>query len=194
MMLLQDMQKEIETEGEKEEEAYDKFMSAPDRLLMSPDPRFLVLRRPARTPGQRSGAYRGILARCYCDGSSGDLGKGAEEATQKIAELSSKLEALKAEKTQLEQELAGHQNARAQAGQRSAGEGKPASRVPWEAKQDQSQADSIRGKENAEFTAAEADMSKNIAAMEGAISALEKGLGSFLQMPKDQLALVQRAR
>merc|ERR1719262_1946712 len=93
VMLLQDMQKEIEAEGEKEEEAYDKFM-------------------------------------CYCDGSTGDMSKGAEEATQKVAELSSKLEALKAEKTQLEQELTGHQSARAQA------------------KQDQSQADSIRAKEN----------------------------------------------
>merc|ERR1719262_2208475 len=97
VMLLQDMQKEIETEGEKEEEAYDKFM-------------------------------------CYCDGSSGDLSKGAEEATQKVAELTSKVESLKAEKTQLEQELTGHQNAREAA------------------KQDQSKADSIRAKELAEFT------------------------------------------
>merc|ERR1719160_1256701 len=126
--LLQDMAKEIEAEGEKEEEAFDKFM-------------------------------------CYCDGSTGDMQKGADEGAQKIEELSSKLEALKAEKTQLEQELAGHQSDRAQA------------------KQDAEKATSLREKENGEFTASEADMSKNIAAMKGAISALEKGMGAFMQMP-----------
>jgi len=136
--LLQDMQKEIEAEGEKEEEAFDKFM-------------------------------------CYCDGSTADMAKGAEEGTQKVAELSSKLEALKAEKTQLEQELSGHQSDREQA------------------KQDSSKAQSIREKENKEFTAAEADMSTNIAAMKGAISALSKGLGNFLQMPADQSDRVQHA-
>merc|ERR1719183_1018928 len=67
--LLQDMVKEIEAEGDKEEEALDKFM-------------------------------------CYCDGSTGDMQKGADEGAQKAEELSSQLEALKAEKTQLEQELA----------------------------------------------------------------------------------------
>merc|ERR1719375_2740191 len=135
--LLQDMQKEIEAEGEAEEKAFDKFM-------------------------------------CYCDGSSGDMQKGASEGSQKIDELSSKLEALKAEKTQLEQELKQHKSDRAQA------------------KQDQEKAQSLRTKENGEFTAAELDMSKNIAAMKGAISALEKGLGSFMQMPKEQSQIVQR--
>lgn len=100
--------------------------------------------------------------------------KGASEGSQKIDELSSKLEALKAEKTQLEQELAQHKSDRAQA------------------KQDQEKAQSLRTKENGEFTAAELDMSKNIAAMKGAISALEKGLGSFMQMPKEQSQIVQR--
>merc|ERR1719443_1676132 len=111
---------------------------------------------------------------CYCDGSSGDMQKGASEGAQKIDELSSKLEALKAEKTQLEQELAQHKSDRAQA------------------KQDQEKAQSLRTKENGEFTAAELDMSKNIAAMKGAISALEKGMGSFMQMPKEQASLVER--
>merc|ERR1719421_2332522 len=136
--LLQDMQKEIEAEGDKEQDMFDKFM-------------------------------------CYCDGSTGDMQKGATEGSQKIDELSSKLEALKAEKTQLEQELAQHKSDRSQA------------------KQDQEKAQSLRTKENGEFTDAEADMSKNIAAMKGAIAALEKGLGSFLQLPKDQATLVQRA-
>merc|ERR1719375_2548535 len=135
--LLQDMQKEIEAEGEAEEKAFDKFM-------------------------------------CYCDGSTGDMQKGASEGAQKIDELSSKLEALKAEKTQLQQELATHKSDRAQA------------------KQDQEKAASLRAKENGEFTAAELDMSKNIAAMKGAVAALEKGLGSFMQMPKEQATLVER--
>merc|ERR1719359_515031 len=69
--LLQDMAKEIEAEGEKEQEAFDKFM-------------------------------------CYCDGSTGDMQKGADEGAQKAEELVSKLEALKAEKAQLEQELTQH--------------------------------------------------------------------------------------
>merc|ERR550537_1757576 len=112
---------------------------------------------------------------CYCDGSTGDMSKGAEEAAQKIEELQSKLEALKAEKTQLEQELAQHKSDRKQA------------------KDDQQKATSLRNKEKAEFTAQEQDMSKNIAAMEGAISALEAGRGSFVQMPKDQRARVQKA-
>merc|ERR1719443_2266583 len=111
---------------------------------------------------------------CYCDGSSGDMQKGASEGAQKIDELSSKLEALKAEKTQLEQELAQHKSDRAQA------------------KQDQEKAQSLRTKENGEFTAAELDMSKNIAAMKGAVAALEKGMGSFMQMPKEQATLVER--
>ena len=102
------------------------------------------------------------------------MSKGADEGKQKIEELSSKLEALKAEKTQLEQELEQQQRDRAQA------------------KQDQEKAQSLRTKENGEFTAAELDMSKNIAAMKGAVAALEKGLGSFMQMPKEQSQIVQR--
>ena len=73
--LLQEMQKEIETEGEKEEEAFEKFM-------------------------------------CYGDGNTDGMKKSAEEGAQKAAELSSKLEALKAEKAQLEQELKDHQSSR----------------------------------------------------------------------------------
>merc|ERR1719160_814304 len=135
--LLQDMQKEIEAEGEKEEEAFEKFM-------------------------------------CYCDGNTDGMKKSAEEGAQKAAELSSKLEALKAEKAQLEQELKDHQSSRETA------------------KQDQEKAASLRAKENEEFVAAAADMSTNIAAMKGAIAALEKGMGSFLQMGASQKEAVQR--
>merc|ERR1719199_1842505 len=100
--------------------------------------------------------------------------KSVEEGVQKAAELSSKLEALKAEKTQLEQELKDHQSSRETA------------------KQDQEKAASIREKEQADFEAAVADMSTNIAAMKGAIAALEKGMGSFLQMGASQKEVVQR--
>merc|ERR1719409_1461038 len=124
------MQKEIETEGEKEEEAFEKFM-------------------------------------CYCDGNT--------DGMKKAAELSSKLEALKAEKAQLEQELKDHQSSRETA------------------KQDQEKATSIRKKEKEDFDAASADMSTNIAAMKGAISALEKGLGAFMQMGASSKAVLPRA-
>merc|ERR1719316_333871 len=96
-----------------------------------------------------------------------------EEGLQKAAELSSKLEALKAEKAQLEQELKDHQLSRETA------------------KGDQEKAASIREKEKADFEAAAADMSTNIAAMKGAIAALEKGLG-LMQMGTSQKDAVQR--
>merc|ERR1719316_1493026 len=96
-----------------------------------------------------------------------------EEGLQKAAELSSKLEALKAEKAQLEQELKDHQSSRETA------------------KQDQEKAASIREKEKAEFEESAADMSTNIAAMKGAIAALEKGMG-FIQMASSQKAVMER--
>ena len=108
------------------------------------------------------------------DGNTDGMKKAAEEGTQKAAELSSKLDALKAEKAQLEQELKDHQSSRETA------------------KQDQEKAASIREKEKADFEAAAADMSTNIEAMKGAIAALEKGMGSFLQMGASQKEVVQR--
>merc|ERR1719274_536141 len=47
-------------------------------------------------------------------------------------------------------------------------------------------------KEKADFDAASADMSTNIAAMKGAISALEKGLGAFMQISSSQKTVLQR--
>jgi hypothetical protein len=134
--LLQDMQKETEVEGEKEEKAFDKFM-------------------------------------CYCSGNTDGMKAAAEEGTQKAAELGSKLEALVAEKAQLDQELKDHQSSREAA------------------KQDSKKAANLREKEHAEFKAESADMSTNIAAMKGAIAALEKGMG-LLQMGGDQKDIVER--
>jgi len=135
--LLQDMQKEIEAEGEKEEKAFDKFM-------------------------------------CYCDGNTDGMKASAEEGTQKASELSSKLEALKAEKAQLDQELSEHQSSRETA------------------KQDSKKAANLRAKEKAEFEETSADMSNNIGAMKGAIAALEKGMGSFMQMGSEMERRVER--
>merc|ERR1719247_1228284 len=123
--------------GEKEEDAFNKFM-------------------------------------CYCDGNTDGMKASAEEGAQRASELSSKVEALKAEKAQLDQELADHQSSRETA------------------KQDAKKAGNIRAKEQAEYEAASADMSHNIEAMKGAIAALEKGMGAFVQMDSQQKDRLQR--
>jgi len=128
--LLQNMQKEIEGEGAKEQELFDKFM-------------------------------------CFCNGNSGDLAKSAADAKAQIEQLSAQVKSEEAEKVQVGQDLIGHKADRAQA------------------TDDAAQATMLRGKENAEFTAEKADSETNIAAMAGAIPALEKGMGgaSLMQLP-----------
>merc|ERR1719181_2696536 len=125
--LLQDMQKEIQAEGAKEQDLYDKFM-------------------------------------CYCDGNTDGMSAAAKAAGQKITELTSQLESQKAEKSQLDQEAA---------------------------KNDLATATSIREKEHSQFEADSGDSKANIEALSGAIAALEKGMGSFLQMPKAQQQRLQ---
>jgi septal ring factor EnvC (AmiA/AmiB activator) len=131
--LLQDMQKEIEAEGKKEEALYDKFM-------------------------------------CYCDGNTDGMSKAAEGASQKITELKSQLEAQKAEKSQLDQELMQHKLDREAA------------------KNDFATAEAIRNKEHAQYEADAGDSKANLEALTGAISALENGMGSFLQLPKERMS------
>jgi len=128
--LMQNMQKEIEAEGAKEQELFDKFM-------------------------------------CYCSGNNGDLAKASADGRAKIEELSAKLKMDEADKTQTGLDLAQHKADR---------EG---------AANDLSEATNLRSKENAEFTEQQADTEKNIAAMKGAIPALEKGMGgaSLMQLP-----------
>merc|ERR1719263_1411548 len=115
--ILQDMQKEIEAEGDKEQDLFDKFM-------------------------------------CFCEGNTDGMSAAAEKASQDIVELKSKLEAEKAEKTQLDQELVQHKLDREKA------------------KGDLDQATSIREKEKAEYEAATGDLGTNLKAMTGAIDAL----------------------
>merc|ERR1719183_1075499 len=136
--LLQDMQKEIEAEGKKEEEMFDKFM-------------------------------------CYCDGNTDGMGKNVEEAAQKITELTSKLAAEKAEKSQLDQELIQHKKDREAA------------------KGDLSTATSIRENEHAEFVESTGDAKANVDALTGAIAALEKGMGkSFIQQNAKSVARLEK--
>merc|ERR1719174_3682581 len=99
------------------------------------------------------------------------MSDSAEASTKMIATLTS----LKAEKSQMDQELKGHQESRAAA------------------KQDLQKAATIRGKENEDFVATSTDQATNIAAMEKAIAALEKGMGSFMQLPKASSSRVQTA-
>merc|ERR1719498_2406612 len=98
--LMQNMQKEIEAEGEKEKELHEKFL-------------------------------------CYCK--STDATKTNEDASAKIDELSAKLKAETAEKSQITQELADHKTDREQA------------------KADLDEATSLREKEAGEFAAMKAD-------------------------------------
>lgn len=127
---MQNMQKEIETQGAKEKELFDKFM-------------------------------------CFCNGNNGDLAAAAEKAKSSIEELTAKISSETAEKNQMAIDLVEHKKdvAGAQA--------------------DLAQATTLREKEKAEFAANKADSETNIAAMAGAIPALEKGMGgsSFMQIP-----------
>jgi len=137
--ILQDMQKEIEAEGEAEKKMFDKFM-------------------------------------CYCEGNTDGMSKSAEEAGQRITELKSKLEAEKAEKSQLDQELIQHKSDRESA------------------KADLETATSIREKEHADFTESTGEQKADLDAMTGALAALEKGMGqSFLQGHSQRLTRVVQA-
>ena len=49
-------------------------------------------------------------------------------------------------------------------------------------------AEAIRNKEHAQFEADAGDSKANLEALTGAIAALEKGMGSFLQLPKERMS------
>jgi len=128
--LMQNMQKEIEAEGAKEKELFEKFM-------------------------------------CFCSSNTGDLGKAEEDAKAKIEEMGAKLKSEEAEKSQLAQELVDHKADREAA------------------KNDLSEATTLRSKEAAEYQALKADSETNIASLSKAIPAIEKGMSgaAFLQLP-----------
>ena len=133
--LMQEMQKEIEEQGKKEQELYDKFM-------------------------------------CYCEATTADLNAAAAESSSQIQELGNKVQEGTAEKAQLDQELKEHKADRESA------------------KQDLAKATSLRTKEAEEYAAVKADSEANIAALAGAIPAIEKGMGgaALMQLPhRDRL-------
>lgn len=104
---------------------------------------------------------------CYCNAGTGELNRSIEEMKAKIVALTAKAESESAEKTQTEQELAGHKSDR---------EG---------ATHDLQTATNLRSKEQAEYESESADLQTNIASLKGAIPALEKGMSaaSFVQLP-----------
>merc|ERR1719456_541512 len=104
------------------------------------------------------------------------MSNAAEAASQKITELESKLEAEKAEKSQLDQELVQHKLDRASA------------------TKDLETAAAIRAKEHEDFVATTGDQKTDLDAMTGAIAALEKGMGSFLQSGVSREHLVRAVR
>merc|ERR1719316_1045423 len=101
--------------------------------------------------------------------------KSVEEAGQRITELKSKLEADKAEKSQLDQELIQHKSDRASA------------------KKDLETATSIREKEHSDFVESTGEQKSDLDAMTGAIAALEKGMGgAFIQAHSGAASRVQK--
>jgi len=112
---------------------------------------------------------------CYCEGNTDGMSKSVEEAGQRITELKSKLEADKAEKSQMDQELIQHKSDRATA------------------KKDLETATAIREKEAADFAEETGSQKADLDAMTGAIAALEKGMGaSFIQSQKARVSRVAK--
>merc|ERR1719253_968998 len=128
--LLQDMSKELEEEGEKEEDLHRKYQ-------------------------------------CYCTTNTDGMGKAAQEAAEKITQLNAQIEEMEATKAQLVEELKQHKGDRA------------------DAKQDLAKATKIREKEHEQFLADSGETKENIDSLNGAVTALEKGMGakSFIQTP-----------
>merc|ERR1719247_878354 len=101
---------------------------------------------------------------CYCKNSGGDLGKSIGDANTKIPQLGADIKEAEAKLAQLKEDLKQHQV------DRSAAKAAVAS------------ATNLRNKEAATYAKEESEASANIAAVNGAITALEKGMsGGFLQ-------------
>jgi len=101
---------------------------------------------------------------CYCNGGKKDLEASIKAAEEKIAALGPDIKAMEEKVTQLKSDVA---QARAERD---------------EAKETVAKAKAIREKEAAAFAAENSDLMTNIAAIEKAVVALEKGTaGSFLQ-------------
>jgi chromosome segregation ATPase len=101
---------------------------------------------------------------CYCKNGNGALSKSISEAETKMPAVTSEIEEAEAQVKQLKEDLKSHQSDR------------------HAAKAAMADATSIREKEAAAFAADKSELDANIAAVSGAITAIEKGMsGSFLQ-------------
>jgi len=101
---------------------------------------------------------------CYCKGAGDTLGKSIADAQTRAPELTAAIEAGNGQMAQLKEDLKNHQNDRAAA------------------KTAMAEATALREKENGEFKTVESETSTNIAGIEKAIAAIEKGAGgAFLQ-------------
>merc|ERR550532_1644126 len=125
--LLQNMQKKVAAEGEKEKELYEKFM-------------------------------------CYCKGGTAELSAAIKAAEEKVPAVSSSIEAAEGKLSQLKSGLSDAQASREAA------------------KDAMAKATAVREKEASTFASEKSDYETNIAAINKAVAALEKGAGSsFLQ-------------
>jgi len=125
--MLQNVQKKVEAEGEKEEQMFLKFQ-------------------------------------CYCKTSGSTLTDSIEGSTAKVPQVQSNIEAGEAQVKQLGEDLNLHQSDRAAA------------------KAAIAEATAVRGKEASVYAALKAETSSQIAAINKAVAALEKGAGgAFLQ-------------
>jgi len=101
---------------------------------------------------------------CYCKGAGDTLGKSIADAQARAPELTAAIDAGNGQMAQLKEDLKNHQNDRAAA------------------KTAMAEATALREKENAAFNTVESETSTNIAGIEKAIAAIEKGAGgAFVQ-------------
>jgi len=100
---------------------------------------------------------------CYCKTSGGGLAKQIADAETKGPELQSAIEEGQSKLAQLKEDIKSHQTDRSAA------------------KEAMAKATAVREEEKSKFDAATADLKTNVAAMTKAITAVEKGMGGFLQ-------------
>merc|ERR1719343_1420823 len=101
---------------------------------------------------------------CYCKTSGSDLETSIASASSKAPEVSSAIKEGEAKKAQLDQDLVNHKADREAA------------------KTSMAEATALREKQATAYAAAKAEYGTNLAALEKAVAALEKGMaGAFLQ-------------
>merc|ERR1719440_1678153 len=100
---------------------------------------------------------------CWCKTGGETLKKSIADAEAKIPEVLSDLKEAEAEKARLESEVVQHKKDRA------------------DAKAAMAEATALREKEAKAFAEANAEFLANLAAIEKAVAALEKGMAGFLQ-------------